>query len=59
MGAEGKLYTVIFHEIFACFCSNLDPNSSFVCDLDIFWIKMIVTWHEREHEEKDMIALHD
>ena len=21
--------------------------------------KMVVTWHEREHEEEDMLALHD
>ena len=58
-GHKGKLYTVIFYEIFACFCSNQDPNSSFFCVAEIHWIKMVITWHEREHEEEDMIALHD
>ena len=59
MGANGKVCIVISHEILACFCLNLDPNSYFVCDLDICWIKMVITWREREHEEEDMIALHD
>lgn len=59
MGTERKLYTVIFHENFALFCSNLDPNSYFVYDSDIYWIKMVVTWCEHEHEEEYMIALHD
>ena len=59
MAAESQLYIVFFHQIFAFFCSNLDPNSSFVCISDICWIKMVVTWCEREHEEEDMIALHD
>lgn len=59
MGAEGKLFTVIFHVIFSCFCSNLDRESSFVYVSDICWIKMVVTWSECEHEEEDMIALHD
>ena len=59
MGVEGKLYTVIFHENFACFCSNQDPNLSFVCVLEIHWIKMVVTWYKREHEGEDMVALHD
>jgi len=59
MGAEGELCTIISHEIFTCFCSNLDPNSSFFCDSDISWINMVIMWHECEHEEEDMIALHD
>ena len=50
---------MFFHEIFACFCSNQDHDSSFVCDSDICWIKMVITWNECEHEEEDMIALHD
>ena len=41
MGAEGHLYTMIFHQIFACFCSNLDPNSSFVC------IRYLLDWDSR------------
>lgn len=49
----------VFHQMFAYFCSNLDPNSSFVYISNIFWINMVVIWHEREHEEEDMIALHD
>jgi len=59
MGAKGKLCTAISHESFSCFCSNLDPNSSFVCDLDICWINMVVMWREHKHEEEYMISLHD
>lgn len=59
MGVEGHIYMVIFHQTFSHFFSNLDPNSYFVCILDFWWIKMVVTWCECEHEEEDMISLHD
>ena len=59
MGVEGQVCTMFFHQSFTCFCSKLDPSSSNVCISDICWIKMVVTWREREHEEENMISLHD
>ena len=59
MGVGGEAYALFFHGNFSCFCPNQDPNLSFVCVSEIHRIKMVVTWHECEHEEEDMIALHD
>ena len=59
MGAKGKFYALLFHGNFAYFFLNKDPNSSLVCFSEIHWIKMVVTWRENEHEEEDMVALHD
>ena len=59
MGARRKVYALIFDGIFPCFFPNQGPNSSLVCFSKIHRSKMVVTWHEREHEEEDMIALHD
>ena len=58
-GHKRESLCTIFHGNFAYFCLNQDPNYSLVCFLEIHWIKMVVTWREREHEEEDMVALHD
>ena len=59
MGTKWKVYTLLFHEIFPYFCPNQDPNSSLVCFSKIHQINMVITWRENEHEEEDMVALHD
>jgi len=59
MGARRKVYALFFHGNFACFCPNQDPNFSLVSFSEIHRIKMVITWCEHEHEEEDMIALHD
>jgi hypothetical protein len=58
MGARREIYAQFFMEIFACF----SPNQDLTLLLFVFrdsWSKMTVTWREREHEEEDMLALHD
>ena len=59
MGARRKTFALIFHGNFPCFLPNQDPNSSLVCFSEIHRSKMVVTWREHEHEEEDMVALHD
>lgn len=59
MGAKREVYALFFNGNFSYFCPNQDPNPSLVCFLEIHQIKMVVTWHECEHEEEDMITLHD
>lgn len=56
---KGNFVQWFFHEILPIFCSNQDPNLSFVCASEIHWIKMVITRREHEHEEEDMISLHD
>jgi len=59
MGARRNVYALIFHGNFSCFCPNQDPNSSLFCFPEIHQSKMVITWHEHEHEKEDMISLHD
>ena len=59
MGARRETFALFSHGIFACFFPNQDPDSSLACFSNIYRSKMVVTWRGREHEEEDMLALHD
>lgn len=37
----------------------MDPNKSYGVISDFYWIKMVITWREREHEEQHMISVND
>lgn len=55
---EEKVFTD-FSWKFCLFLPNQDPNSSLVCFSEIHQRKMVITWCEREHEEEEMVSLHD
>ena len=59
MGTRRETFALFSHGIFACFLPNQDPDSSLACFAEINWRKMVVTWREHEHEEEDMVVLHD
>ena len=59
MGARREVFALFSHGIFACFLPNQGPDSSLACFAEIHQRKMVFTWREREHEEEEMVALHD
>ena len=59
MGARREVFALFSHGIFAYFLPNHVPDSSLACFAEIHRRKMVVTWREHEHEEEDMVALHD
>ena len=59
MGARREIFALFSHGIFACFLPNQDLDSSVARFAEIHRSKMVVTWRECEHEEEDMLALHD
>lgn len=59
MGTIRETFALFSHGIFPYFLSNQDPDSSLACFAEIHRSKMVVRWREHEHEEEDMVALHD
>ena len=59
IGRRKESCCTVLNEIFPCFSSNLGFNLLSCLFFQRYWSKMTLTWREREHEEEDMIALHD
>ena len=58
LGSKGLSFEVIFDDFSLVFHQNRNSFSLlFVLQGDLS--KMSLTWREREHEEEDMISLHD
>jgi len=58
MGAKRAIYAQFFMEIFSV-SHQIRILTLLLFVLEIHWSKMPVTWREHEHEEEDMLALHD
>lgn len=58
-GRKTQIHIAIFSQIFLCFLQEMDPTLSNGCIANIHWIKMVIIWREREHEEQDMISLNN
>ena len=43
----------------SCFLHGKDPNLEYDCVSGFHWIKTLITWQEREHEEQDMVSLNN
>ena len=58
MGARKEIYAQFFMEILPVSHQSQDLTLPLFVFRD-FWSKMAITWREREHEEEEMLALHD
>lgn len=44
---------------FPCFLHGMDPNIDYDYVSGFHYIRMSITWQEREHEEQDMVSLNN
>ena len=58
MGAKKEFYAQFFMEILPVSYQNQDLTLLLFV-FRYLWSKMTITWQEHEHEEEDMLALHD
>ena len=58
MGVRREICAQFSMENFACFSPNQDLTLLLFVFRD-FWSNMTITWQECEHEEEDMLSLHD
>ena len=59
LGAENFLVALFFMRFLSFSLLSQGSYSSSCWFCRVYWSRMTLMWREREHEEEDMIALHD